>query len=842
MAEFPHLNLTQRINGKYRHRPGGGKRRINEITQRNLDDRPQHAQNLINAVESLTEKWTETILIRKQSGLPDLPNPDISPIFLQVDPDKFDIESLKGFGIEIISEETSGFIIGASSIDFNKLRNKIDRFVRELGNNPAQLWQINDGLTWRIEQILSDSLKDKWSSISDNEVLEIDISIACYKKISTPPVQSEELTDEEYSNKYDRWLERKRITEIERDEMAMQRQEQFEELINQYGGKLLESYIDYEDSFTCRIQISGIGFKDIVFNYPFVFEISEYEELEEIILENEEGENIEIVVEEPDVNSPKVCVIDSGIEEGHVLLASAIISNRSLSYLKDNADVNDKVPGGGHGTRVTGAILYPNGIPTTGNYQLPFHIINSRILDAGNNLPENLYPPSLMKVIVATNSDVRIFNLSVTSKYPCRQTHMSPFAAMLDKLIFENDILFIIAAGNISSNYGQVNNPGIKHYINNGQEYPNYLLNNSSRIANPAQSCFSLTVGSICLIKYDAVDKESFGEKNFPSSFSRTGPGIWDMIKPDVVEYGSDWVKEKNLNPNLSTEMDTCPELLKSTLNGGRGIGRDAIGTSFAAPKVSNIAASLQKSFPEFSSLTYKALIVQSARWPDFAFNNPENKWLRHFGYGVPSINRAIENSENRITFIAEGKINAVSSDIYSVKIPEVIRRQGDDYSVLIEVTMSYKAGVRRTRRRTKSYLASWLTWESSYLNENFEKFSTRILKNIEQPEDVEDDGDLPPENDSIRWTIRENKNWPPIDGLRRQDSSVQKDWTIIDSFRLPSDLSFAIVGHKGWEKDFTKEVPYSIAVSFEILGENINIYEMIRIENEVTQEVQIPI
>ena len=841
MAEFPHLNLTQRINGNYKHRPGGNNR-INEITQKNLDNRKQHAQNLITSINNLTTNWAQTIATRKEAGLPDLQTPEILPIFLQVDPDKFDIEALKGFGIEIISEEDHGFIIGASSLEFGKLRKRIDRFVKELSTNPSQLWQINDGLTWRLEQILSESLLTKWDRINYDEVFQVDISIACYKKVSDPPAKSEELTENEYAIKYNRWLERKTAIEIERDEVAMQRQQLFEELINQYGGALLESYIDYEDSFTCRIQISGVGLKDIVLTYPYVFEVAEHEQFEEIILENENGEAINIKVEKPEENAPKVCVIDSGIQEGHVLLEPSIIAGRSISYLIADTDVADKVQSGGHGTRVAGAILYPNGVPNAGIYKLPFHIINSRILDQNNNLPENLYPPAVIKLIVESNDDVRIFNLSVASKYPCRVIHMSPFAAMLDKLIFERDIMFIVSAGNISNGLGSLNNPGIKHYLNNGETYPQFLLNNASRIANPSQSCFSLTVGSICLTKYDDTDRESFGEKNFPSVFSRTGPGIWGMIKPDVVEYGGDWVKEKNADPNLSLEARTSPELVKSTLYATSGIGRDAIGTSFATPKVTNIAAALQKSFPELTALTYRALIVQSARWPDFAFNTPVNNWLRHFGYGIPDINKAVENSEGRITFLAEGEISSVGADIYSVKIPEGMRRQGDEYRILIEVTLSYKAGVRRTRRRTKSYLASWLTWESSYLNESFEKFSARVLKNIEQPEDTEDEGDLPPENDSITWTIRENKNWPPIDGLRRQDSAVQKDWTIISSYNLPPDLSFAVVGHKGWEKDITKRIPYSIAVSFEVLGENINIYEMIRVENEVIQEVRIDV
>ena len=48
--------------------------------------------------------------------------------------------------------------------------------------------------------------------------------------------------------------------------------------------------------------------------------------------------------------------------------------------------------------------------------------------------------------------------------------------------------------------------------------------------------------------------------------------------------------------------------------------------------------------------------------------------------------------------------------------------------------------------------------------------------------------------------------------------------------------MSFAVRGHKGWDK--TKgEVNYSLVVSIEILNSNLEIYEAIRIENEIEIE-----
>ena len=55
-------------------------------------------------------------------------------------------------------------------------------------------------------------------------------------------------------------------------------------------------------------------------------------------------------------------------------------------------------------------------------------------------------------------------------------------------------------------------------------------------------------------------------------------------------------------------------------------------------------------------------------------------------------------------------------------------------------------------------------------------------------------------------------------------------------AYELPNELSFAIRGHKGWDR--TKmSLPYAFTVSIEVLGQNIPIYESIKIANEIEIE-----
>ncbi|SFF08984.1 hypothetical protein SAMN05216167_1284 [Spirosoma endophyticum] len=90
----------------------------------------------------------------------------------------------------------------------------------------------------------------------------------------------------------------------------------------------------------------------------------------------------------------------------------------------------------------------------------------------------------------------------------------------------------------------------------------------------------------------------------------------------------------------------------------------------------------------------------------------------------------------------------------------------------------------------------------------------------------------------TIQWKIRERSDWGNISGVNRNQSSLQKDWVILKSHQLPEELSFAVRGHKGWDKDF-ESVPYAFIVSIEVLGSEIPIYEEIRTENQASVAIE---
>lgn len=842
MPEFPHLPLPQHVERR-NYTGQSSPRKKSQRSIYNLENRSIHASNLNGSVSNLESAWSSNLQEISETPIGEFIDPRVVPIFLRIDIKSLDVEALKGFGIEIISQEEEGLIIGASVDAFEKLRLRIERFGNELDKGTAYLWEVDNGLAWKREFILSPELNEKLDRLRDDEVLELDISIACNLPIGNKPIKKENESDERYATRLEKWEVKAR----RRDEVQIARYDQFEAIVSIYGR--IKYSFDYFDSFGIRAEINVKGLKDILFNYPYVFEIVEHDYLDGLFEDTTDNVSAQVQIMPPAQDAPKVCVIDSGIMEGHRLLAPAIDLANSKSYVSGEGSA-DLVDGGGHGTRVAGAVLFPEGISGNGSIQLPFWIQNAKVLNRRCLLNSDLFPPQIMQQIVQDFLPTKIYNLSITSWVPCRLTHMSLWAAALDKLIYNNDILFIVAVGNLFKR-GAGNKPGISEFLSQGHNYPDYLTSqNFCRIANPSQSSFSLSVGSVTIGEFEDADRISFarahGRLPGPSPFTRVGLGLWGMIKPDVVEFGGDLVREKNTNPNIIEHESTSPHLVKSIQTSNDATGRDRVGTSFAAPKVANLVATLQANFPTENCLFYKGLVVHSARLPEYAFRNPDVGYLKLFGYGIPDQARSLDNNSKRITLYSNGVLNAKRADIFSVVVPAEVNRPGSDFDVLVECTLCYKANPRRTRMRTNSYLSHWLDWRTSKIGESFEEFQDRII-NISDDEDESDDGDsLTPSNqpryEELPWKIRERSNLGEYRSVKRQDNTTQKDWMVIKSYNIPDRIGVAVMGHKGWSVDLEEEVPYCLFISFEILNSevDVDIYNHIMVANRIETPVEV--
>lgn len=840
-TSFNHLSLPFIIDGKYKPQQGRGDSK--DLKTIALEaQKKDHSDYLRSSVNKLVQEWQDERTSREKKGLPELPN--AASVLLKVDSKAFHPEKLESFGFNVISEQEDGLIIGASSdLALSRLLKRIEQFEKNEGQykkTAAQIWEIEEREDkWKPEEILSEDLLEQWQTIRDDQWLIVEVSLS-YGLNKTPVFnpQSAEESDEAYEERLGKWKLKESTWLIQRDDFIFKRQDEFEAFLKGYKGEFYSALADEGDSFSCKVNITGQCLKDLVLNYPYVFEVS-LPDVTEIInpVSSSSLVNNNLTITKPTEDAPYVCIIDSGIQENHAYLAEAIIRSESKSYIPTSSTTADEVANGGHGTRVMGALSFYPDVPMNGAYELPFWVFNARVLDDLNRLNSKMYPAEIMKKIVEdfNPKGARIFNHSLCGTTPFRLRHMSSWAFQLDKLMWEKDVLFVVSSGNIMRTpVGPFK--GLESFYAEGKEYPAYLIDSHARLANPAQSCFALTVGSICVDSYNDELLSSIGQKGHPSSFSRSGKGIWGMIKPDVVELGGDYVINSSKD-TIAAHESTSLRVIRSTFSGGDAIEKDAIGTTYSAAKVSHIVGMIQKNFPNESTLLYRGLVAQSARWSESLPDGLDAAGiLQVYGYGIPDLDRAISNNDFRVTLFEEKKIRARQTHVYKIIIPEEIRTVGEEYDILIEVTLAYKARPRRTRMYTKSYLSTWLDWKASKLGESYDTFCTRVMDESEVQSETDSNSAV-----SIPWVIKNNSS-QGIRSFKLSDSTLQKDWAKVESNQLGEEFCLAVTAHQGWDMDPDSEVPYAIIVSFEAVNKDVQIYEPIRVENQIMlrQEVEV--
>lgn len=847
--DFKHLEFPKVIKNKAKI-PGGGN--TSEISKQNRTNRIEHSTTLKKQLISVFEQREVFNEERRAKGFTALPLE--VPLLLKMDEDSYPIDDLYKYGLEVVSEEENGYVIVATNeAGLNLFQEKLETFKQTTNkgisiSGSGKIAEIHEINTQDLpSKRLSEYLFDKWP-FKEDSIFIVDISIEC--KGLQPFVitdQKKRETDEEY---YERVVNERNTLFYQWENFIDNREDNLFSFLEPYDGqyeilvpRVMDNYSNEEppEYFDLRIKLNGKILKDLTLNYPYVFEINEPDNnVCEIGEPTQEEKEIDFSILPPEDDDPIVCVIDSGIQEAHRYIQPAILQDRTLSFVELETSFDEYHPNG-HGTRVAGKILYPESLNINGDYQLPCWIQSTKILNKNCFIPENKHTGQLMKDIVESlKQNIKIYNQSINSLAPCRTKHMSSWAAEIDLLSYKHDVLFIQSAGNIHKETSRLMPySGIKNYLENGKTYPNYLYEEkSSRISNPAQSMFALTVGSIASGEYfeEVTGLKSIENIDHPSSFSRSGFGLWGSIKPDVVEYGGGYIKSDD--NNLIIKKETSVELLR-TSPPGPAYAKDDVGTSYSTPKVSHIAAEIQKLFPHQSTLLYRALIAHSAKWPNWTDDLPNTDKLNIFksmGYGIPNLNDALNNNEYKITFTTAKRmeINVKDAHLYHIPIPESLNGPGQEKDIKVTVTLAYTAKPRRTRMNKKGYLSSWLEWDTSKPDEPIENVKNRTFT----------DGSKHSSYNNEPWYIASKSSDGIIKGISRNDSTLQKDWRIIKSYNLPEKFAIAIKSHQGWDRDPFSKAYYSLVVSFEAINNDIKIYEAIKNEVELeleasTQEIE---
>lgn len=219
--------------------------------------------------------------------------------------------------------------------------------------------------------------------------------------------------------------------------------------------------------------------------------------------------------------------------------------------------------------------------------------------------------------IVASNPDIKVWNLSLGSVQEINQNFISPEAAVLDKIQFENDVIFVVAGTN-------------KPRGTTGE-----ML-----IGSPADSINSIVV--------NAVDN-----KNNPATYSRKGRVLSFFNKPDVSAFGGDG-KYYQDNMCVCESSDNYAFLS---------------GTSYAAPWIARKLAYLIEVLG-LSREVAKALLVDAAAdWNDTG-NNHELAPLIGHGAVPVHINDIVTSKDDEIKFVMTGESKYYDTYAYNIPVP----------------------------------------------------------------------------------------------------------------------------------------------------------------------------
>lgn len=403
-------------------------------------------------------------------------------------------------------------------------------------------------------------------------------------------------------------------------------------------------------------------------------------------------------VPSPPNDAPGVVVLDSGVLTGHPVLGPAI--GDAQSFLKGSSASDEH----GHGTLVSGLALYGDVAQCLRDSKFipELRLFSGRILDDQNSGDVKLLVNQVDKAVryFVKTYDCRVFNLSYgDSNKPYQGSHVSGLAVTLDMLSRELDVLFVVPTGNF---HDIVNSPDWL------SEYPEYLTRDAAVLIDPAPALNALTVGSIArydkemdhpLFSNDAAYR-AVASADQPSPFTRHGPSVNGAIKPDLVEYGGNFIFDTHSGTldigasRRTGEVSTNWKFLQQL-----PFAQD-IGTSFAAPQVAHAAAKLTGEYRRAGVDLCRAILLAHARTPDpcaqLFKSDPEA--LRNItGYGQVNRTALFRSTGNCVTLWAEESVTNRHHHFFEIPIPDSFWA-GPSRRRELTVAIAYRPPVRTTR------------------------------------------------------------------------------------------------------------------------------------------------
>lgn len=553
----------------------------------------------------------------------------------------------------------------------------------------------------------------------------------------------------------------------------------------------------------------------------------------------------------PTANAPAVCILDTGVNRAHPLLAP-FLADADTQTIKSEWGAADDTRQ--HGTGMAGIALYGSLAELFANNEpiaIRHRLESVKILPPppGANDEKDYGPFTIQAVALAeirAPERKRALCMAVTADD--RDLGMpSLWSAAIDQMCSgasdDGQRLMFISAGNIET-ITQAN-------------YIYHRSNAEHGIQDPSQAWNAITVGAFTeMVRIQDPDFDGWhpiapsGDINPTSRTSLSWPEEskrgWPL-KPDVVMEGGNYAE-------LGIERSNCPDLslLTTTLPrfGGRLL-EITFDTSPATAAAARLAAQIWAHYPNLWPETIRGLVVHSAQWTDAMVRRYPGVTktaiqdrIRCYGYGVPDLEKALWSVENAATLLYEGEIQpytrreagVASNEMHLHRIPwptEALQELGET-DVTMRVTLAYfiEPSPGRIGWGTKHrYQSHGLRFDVNRPEEDETAFRQRISR-------AEWEEGNRPDN------VAETREWTVGDQGRRH-GSIHSDWWTGTASQLASSNFIAVYPVTGWWRErphlnrVERRARYSLIITIQTPDAEVDLYTPIATQAAISTEVE---
>lgn len=557
----------------------------------------------------------------------------------------------------------------------------------------------------------------------------------------------------------------------------------------------------------------------------------------------------------PPEGAPAVCILDTGVNAGHPLLGPSMALSDCLA-VDPTWGVADHQ---GHGTEMAGIALYGDlttPMESSSSIQLQHRLESVKILPPrGANEPElygSIMAEAASRIEIQHPSRYRIYLMAVTAFGDAKlRGQPTSWSSAVDALAGGRTFdvstygleylddepfprLIVVSAGNGASALQEA-------YLDRAD---------TEMIEDPAQAWNALTVGAY-------TEKSIISDPDLHGHTPVSTPGDvapWTTTgivfetawpnKPDIVmEGGNASACPQGFVGDCADLglLTTCHDFQKAAL-------RHTYATSPAAAQAARTAALIAAEYPTFWPETVRALVVHSARWTERMYEEfraggtkgHRGQMLRRYGYGVPSLERALYSASNAATLVFQGAIQPFRSGAYreihlhALPWPVEALRDLGETKVTLRVTLSYfiEPNPRRQGWRGKyQYPSHGLTFQIKSPTETPAEFHRRLNAEV-RPNDYQ----AAPPRDAAKWYLG---------STARARGSLQSDYLFdVSASDLAEQNVLAVLPTTGWWKE-VKEFDrsqqgarYSLVVSIEAPDVDVDLWTPIVAQVQVAAEV----